>query len=175
MTAAGQTQMVSILTTAGGALQRVDAALGEIEPRADDQLLDRAGNTNLPWIGQGADPSADVHRHAGHVIADQLDLARVDAGADADIEPRQALADCTGAANRPGRAVEGGEGALGRSISASAPVGLVPWRSSRAHQRVNSGSAAALGAQRPAPTGPPHSWRNISLNTSSNSSLIPWG
>jgi hypothetical protein len=62
------------------ALQGLDAAVGELEAGADHELAHRAGDEDFAGAGEGADPGADVDRHAADVVADQLDLAGVDAG-----------------------------------------------------------------------------------------------
>src|SRR3954468_19763481 len=74
---------------AGGALQRLHAAVGELEAGADDQLAHRAGNEDFARRRQGSDSGADVDRHAADVVADQLDLAGVDAGPHIQPDPLQ--------------------------------------------------------------------------------------
>ena len=103
-----------------------------------------------PGLGQGADPGADVDRHPADVVADQLDLA----GVDARPGPRCPIAASSsriggGAADRPRRAVEGGEEAVARSSSPRGRGGaaswrrtIASWRSSRSRQRRSPSSAA---------------------------------
>ena len=56
--------------------------------------------------GRGHDPRRLVHGDAAHVVADELDLADVDAGADMKILAARALPDRGGAVERTRRPVE---------------------------------------------------------------------
>src|SRR3954470_24653569 len=93
---------------AGGALQRLHAAVGELEAGTDHELAHGAGDEDFARAGQRAYTGADVDRHAADVVADQLDLAVVDAGPHLEPEPRQLSLHRPGAADCPGGAVEGG-------------------------------------------------------------------
>src|SRR3954468_24306605 len=59
------------------ALERVLPALGEVDARADHEVLDGVGPQHLPRLAQRAHPRADVHGHPRHVVAADLALARV--------------------------------------------------------------------------------------------------
>src|SRR5262249_4753072 len=72
--------------------------------------------------GEGADPGADVDRHAADVVADRFDLAAVDPGADLDPAAAQLALDRGRAADRPRRAVEGGEEAVPHRLHLAAAV-----------------------------------------------------
>ena len=54
--------------------------------RADHEVAHGAGHEHLARLGEVGDPRADVDRHAGEVVAGELALAGVQAGADVDVE-----------------------------------------------------------------------------------------
>jgi hypothetical protein len=68
-------------------LQRVGAARLEVDLGADDEVLDRAGDEHLAGVREGADPRADIDRDPGYVVAADLALAGVQAGAHLDPQP----------------------------------------------------------------------------------------
>src|SRR5207344_2358665 len=68
------------------ALQRVQPAILELEPGARGQVLDRARDQNLPRPGLRDDALPDMHGDAGQALLQDLDLPRVQAGADLDPE-----------------------------------------------------------------------------------------
>ncbi len=61
------------------AAQRVQAAILEHQPRAHDQVLDRARREHLAGVRRILDARADVDRNARHVVADEFALAGVQA------------------------------------------------------------------------------------------------
>jgi hypothetical protein len=67
---------------------------------------------------------ADVDRHPADVVAEQLDLAGVDPDPDLDPDRRQLLADGSRTADRPRRAVEGGQEAVAHRLDLAAAVEL---------------------------------------------------
>src|SRR5829696_6146950 len=85
------------------------AALLEVDPGADDELADRARDQDLAGAGERGHPRADVHRHAGHVAAHDLDLAGVDASANLDPQLSGAVAGLARAPDRARGPVEGGQ------------------------------------------------------------------
>src|SRR2546428_3386162 len=95
------------LPVAGHALQRVDAPVGELDPRARDEVRDGAGDEHLAPRGGRADARADVHGDSRHIVADQLALARVKAGSDLDAELAHGVTCGAGAADSPRRPVQG--------------------------------------------------------------------
>src|SRR5262245_27335836 len=99
-------------------------AVVELEAGADDQLADRARHQQLSGAGQGADPGADVDRHPEDVVAYELDLTGVDPDPDLQPDRRQFVADRGGAADRPGRAVEGGQEPVPHRLDLSPAVDL---------------------------------------------------
>src|SRR5687767_361049 len=60
------------------ALQLGRAAVGELDPGADDEVLDGARDEHLTGLRAGADSRADVDRHAANVVAAALALAGVE-------------------------------------------------------------------------------------------------
>jgi len=114
-------------------------ALLEVQSGPHHELLDRARDVGLAGIGQGADAGADVHRHAGDVLADQLDLAGVDAGADAEVEGR---------GSRGGRCAAEGEGAVGLVGGAAADEELLDLVEDRVLVAVEDGRRDRRGSSR---------------------------
>src|SRR4051794_37392151 len=65
------------------ALERVRAGVAEVQPRADDERRDRGGHEDLVGAGQRGDARGDVDGQAPDVVLAALDLAGVQARADA--------------------------------------------------------------------------------------------
>src|SRR5436305_15314364 len=63
------------------ALELVFAAIGEGDPRARDEVPDRARDEHLPFAGVFADARGDVDCDAADVVAHDLTLAGVNPGA----------------------------------------------------------------------------------------------
>src|SRR2546428_4139274 len=72
---------------AGNAFQLVLAALVELEPRARDEVLDRAGDEHLARARRGRYARADVDGDAADLAGGDLAFARVQAGA--NLEPER--------------------------------------------------------------------------------------
>src|SRR5207244_8056660 len=89
------------LPVAGQALERVDAPVGELDPRARDEVGDGAGDEHLAAGRGGAYARTDVDRDSGTVVADQLALAGVKAGADLDAKLAHGVPSGAGAADSP--------------------------------------------------------------------------
>src|SRR5439155_1333251 len=64
----------------------------------------------------GADPGADVDRHPADVVAVELALTRMHAGADLEAQGPHAVLDRAGALDRPGRAVERRQEAVAQGL-----------------------------------------------------------
>ena len=113
---------------AGDALELVLAAIVELEAGADDEVLDRARDEDLAGAGERRDPCADVDREAGDVVRLDLDLADVEPGPDLEPELGDLVADRRGTADRPGRAVEGGQDAVADDLDLgpAEPIELAP-------------------------------------------------
>src|SRR5829696_1681342 len=94
------------------ALERMRTALLEVDPGADDEFADGARDQDLAGAGERRHARADVHRHAGHVVAHDLDLAGVDARANLEPQLSGAVAGLARAPDRARRPVEGGEEAV---------------------------------------------------------------
>ena len=73
-------------------LQLVKTAVGELDPRAGDQILDRSGDEDLARTGECRNAGARVHRDPAHRVARELDLAGVNARAHLQPELRVAEA-----------------------------------------------------------------------------------
>src|SRR2546426_88719 len=93
----------------GDALEGVGASLGEDEPRPRDKIDDRSRHENFARTGKRRNALADVDGDATYVLATQLDLPGVEAGAHLDAEGTNSCADRLRATHRPGRPIERGE------------------------------------------------------------------
>src|SRR5207244_646096 len=102
-------------------LERVETAVGELDPRAGDQILDRSGDEDLARTGECRNAGARVHRDPAHRVARELDLAGVNARAHLQPELRYPLDDTPGAADRARGAVERAEEPAPRRIDLGAP------------------------------------------------------
>src|SRR5205807_717585 len=94
------------LPFAGNSLKRLRAAEAERDVGADDEVANCAGDEHLAGLCEVGDPSADMDGHAREVIAGELALAGVKAGADVEVEPLDGVDHRQGAANGPRGAVE---------------------------------------------------------------------
>ncbi len=56
------------------------AAIGELDPRADDEILHGARDENLVCLRQGRDPRAEMHGKPLDAGLRELELAGVQAG-----------------------------------------------------------------------------------------------
>ena len=100
------------------------AAIVEGDARAGHEVAHRPAHERLARAGERGDPRGDVDRHAAHVVAEQLRLARVHAGADLDAEPAHGARDRGGAPDRARRTVEHGEEPVAHRLDlATAVVG----------------------------------------------------
>ena len=84
----------------------MDAALPELKLRTRHEILNRAGNEHLAGEGRRRDARPDVHGDPGHLLADDLALARMNAGSDLDAEAPHAVADRAGATDSLRRPLE---------------------------------------------------------------------
>jgi len=99
------------------ALEAMDAALHEAQARSRDQIFQSAGDQHLARVRRGGHAGADVHGDAAHVVAPQLALAGVQAGADIEAERAQRPADGQRTAHRACGTVEGREEAVARRVN----------------------------------------------------------
>src|SRR6185437_6493885 len=97
---------------AGDPLQRVLAAIVELEARARDKILDGRGHEHLTRVRTRRDACADVQRDSGELVADLLALTGVHAASHLEAELADALRDRAGAHDRAGRPVERREEAV---------------------------------------------------------------
>src|SRR5689334_15963464 len=91
------------------ASERVNAPVGEDDPRSDHDVLHGTGYQRLARACRGCDAGADVYGDAADVAVGLLDLAGVQARAHVEPERSRAVADRERAADRARRAVEGRE------------------------------------------------------------------
>src|SRR5438876_66557 len=98
-------------------LEAMDAALHEAQARSRDQILQSAGDQHLARVRRGGHAGADVHGDTAHVVAPQLALAGVQAGADLEAEWAHRLADGQRTAYRACGTVEGREEAVARRVN----------------------------------------------------------
>src|SRR4029453_15049265 len=106
--AAGKLDRIE-LPGVGDALEAVGAAVAEGEPGPGDQVLDRPRADDLARPGGRHHPGGDVHGDPADVLAEQLDLARVQPHPDLQAQVAQAGADGGAGPDGPGRPVEGGQ------------------------------------------------------------------
>src|SRR3989304_7085817 len=85
------------------------SAVFEFDTGSNHQFLDRARHQDLSRLRHRHDPGADVHAYPTDFCVSDLDLPGVEAGANVQSHAQQPVPDGEGAANGPGRAVEGGE------------------------------------------------------------------
>src|SRR4029453_9521236 len=97
-------------------LELLGAAVRKRDTRADDKALAGAGDEPLVRPGECADPRADVDGHAADVVADELALAGVQAGAHIDVERSHGVRDRSRTADPARRSVEGGEEAVAQRL-----------------------------------------------------------
>jgi len=97
-------------------LELVLAAILELNSRTGDKVLDRGRHEHLSGLGEGRDARAYVDSDAPRLAVDQLALAAVQPRADLQVEVADGLSDREGTADRPCRAVEGGEEAVASGV-----------------------------------------------------------
>src|SRR3989304_4100943 len=93
----------------GNALQGVSSAILESNPGPGHQVLHGAGNQHFVLARHSCHAGGDVNSDAADILPHQLALAAVETGADTDAKGPGTVADGAGAADCPGRAVEGGQ------------------------------------------------------------------
>src|SRR6266852_1853908 len=74
------------LPLAGNALQLGAATFAELDARARDEIAHGRGHDDLAWSSDCSDARAGVHGDPGDLLAHQLALTRVDAGAHVEAE-----------------------------------------------------------------------------------------
>ena len=105
---------------AGDTLEGVEAAVDEAQARASYEVFHRTGDPHLARSGKGRHTSADVHSDPTNLIADQLDLAAMEAGSDVEAERADRFKDSTGAPDSARWPVKGDEHTV------TGPVDLTP-------------------------------------------------
>ena len=119
-------------------------------PGADDEILDGARDEHLARLGERRDARAEVDGEALGAGVGELDLARVEAGADLEAEPAHRVADRAGTADRARRAVEGGEEAVAGEPHLLAAEPLQPVADDRVVLGEEGRPAPGRRARRPA-------------------------
>src|SRR6476469_7436357 len=97
------------LPLVGHTFEAVHAMRLEVESRSGDEILDGPSGEDLATLGQGHHPSSDVCSDAGDVVSGAIDLTRVQARTDIDVQLVQVIAHCSRASQRSFRSVERGE------------------------------------------------------------------
>src|SRR5262249_40494253 len=94
---------------ARGAAEDAAAALGELEPGAGDEVIDRLGNKHLAGLSLGGDAGSDVDHGTADAMPFHLDLSCVHASPDGETEVPERAHDRRPATDRARRTVEDGE------------------------------------------------------------------
>ena len=95
----------------------------QLERGAGDEVAHRPGHKHLIWVRPAADTSCQVDAKSTDVVAPQLDLAGVNAGADVQAGRGECVADCGGGGDGPAGAVECCEGAVTGRLDQAAASG----------------------------------------------------
>ncbi len=118
----------------------------ELDSRALEEPTRRRGDQHLARTRQREHPRSRVHRDAAHVIADELDLAGVQADPDLDAERPDGPRHLRGAPGRAGRAVEDGQEPVAGRLHLT-PAGMfscsrrrVLWAASSSRQAASPSS-----------------------------------
>ena len=101
----------------GHPFEGVHASILESETRASDQILYGARDANLTRTRCGSHPCADVDRDTPKLLAHDLALSSMQAGANLDSKRMQRLATGAGAPHGTRRGVEYGEQAIPRGVN----------------------------------------------------------
>src|SRR5207247_5170525 len=109
---------------AGNALELAGAAVLELDPGPGNQVLDRLRHEHLSRSGLRGNPCTCVHGDPADSFTGELDLARVEAGADLEAEPTHGLRDRLRRADRARRTVERCEEAVTGDVDLSASKAL---------------------------------------------------
>ena len=130
------------------ALEHCCPAFAEPKARAGYQILDRARDEHLAWLGPLRDSRSNVHGDPSDLAVDDLALTGVQTCADLEPELAHALRDRPGASDRTGRAVEPREGTIAgdvelapRKRTSSRRISAW-WRSSSSRQSRSPSCAA---------------------------------
>ena len=93
----------------GDPLELLDPGVVEGDLGAGHQVANRARDEDLPGLGLGHDPGADVDGDPPELVAHDLDLAHVDPGPDVDPGGTEPVDHFDGAFDGLGRLIERGE------------------------------------------------------------------
>src|SRR5688572_422366 len=99
-------------------------ALSELEPRASDEVFHGLRDEDLAGLCIAGHARTGVHGDAAELVADDLALAGMHAGADLDASRARCVAHGGCAADGARGAVEGGEEAVARGINLATAVML---------------------------------------------------
>jgi hypothetical protein len=100
------------------------AAVGELYPRAGDQVFDSAGDKDLGPLRQGRDIPRMLDRHAVDAIGDEINFAGVDASPELEPAAGGGITHGSSAADGPAWHVERREDA--GTVASNEPTALTP-------------------------------------------------
>src|SRR5437867_5664921 len=100
------------LPRTGDALQLMASTIGEVDARADHEILYRTRHEDVSRAGKGTDPSPDVDGDSRDVIGSSLNLTGMHAGAYIQAEWPHGITDRLRGAHAATGAVEGGHQAI---------------------------------------------------------------
>src|SRR5829696_7726563 len=104
------------------ALERVIAAVLELDLRADHDVFHGAGNEDLAGFGESCESSGDVNGESAHVVPDEVALSGVDSGACRKANFLECRSDPLRAADRPDWELEPSQEAVAHGLDLFAPV-----------------------------------------------------
>jgi hypothetical protein len=114
------------LPVALDALEPVNSPVLQGDAGPGHQIVHGPGDQDFSGCCGGHDAGGDVHPDAAHVAVAQLDSAGVQPRPDFDSQPTQVLGECDRAADRPYRAVEGGQDPVAGALDQPPAEGLDP-------------------------------------------------
>ena len=97
--------------------------VGEVDTRPENEILDRRGDEDAAVLGDRHHARGDVDGKAANRVADELDLARVQADADRHSELAEHLDHASRARDRAGGTVEDRQKSVAGVIDLPPPVG----------------------------------------------------
>ncbi len=110
--ASGQECPHTLAANTRHALEHVGAAVVELDPRSDDEILHGAGDEDLAGPTHRGNPGADVHGDSADVVGGHLNLSGVKPGTNLHAEIAHPLDGSGGTADAARRSVEDGEDAV---------------------------------------------------------------
>ena len=106
------------------ALQRVLPSIMELDSRADNEVLHRIGDEDLPGLCQPSNTCADVNGDPGQIIVADLTFAAVEPATDLDPHPMRLFGDGSRTAHGPARPIEGGQKPVTEGLDLAAAIAL---------------------------------------------------